>query len=293
MNDRIPIVLTFDNNLTRQACVFLNSLVRNSLDKTKYLIYVLYIDLSKESMWEIRKCCADLELEIHFFASNEFIGKGFEIRGITSTAYCRLAIPFILKDLERIIYCDVDMIVNSDLSELYNLNLNGKCIGGVKTSVTFNKLNNFDDTYINSGMLVWNIKGTPIELVNESIKLSSHSKYKYQDQDIINIVYKDYIFSEIPVFYNFVPKAIETSIIGKKSLEEEFSCNIPGENLEPRIIHYAGPKPWIFPVLMSDIWWEYARNSCVYSFKEYLEFIGKKPSVVDILKQIKRKIITW
>src|SRR5437763_16981533 len=60
-------------------------------------------------------------------------------QGLASSAtYVRLLIDQLLPaDLERVIYLDVDLIVRSDLSELWHFDLNGKTIAAVRDAVPY------------------------------------------------------------------------------------------------------------------------------------------------------------
>lgn len=91
----------------------------------------------------------------------------------------------ILKE-DKIIYLDVDTIVDGNLLELWSLNLNNNYIAAYFENWKYN--------YINSGVLLMNLK-----LIRETktddviIKLLKNCKFQFPDQDAMNLVFKNRI----------------------------------------------------------------------------------------------------
>lgn len=75
--------------------------------------------------------------------------------------FARIFIPNLISG-DRAIYMDVDAIVKDDLNGLYNLELNGKAIGGVLDTNPilrhFNVGLTKQQTYINAGMILFDLK---------------------------------------------------------------------------------------------------------------------------------------
>ena len=115
----------------------------------------------------------------------------------------RLFIPEMLIDINKVIYLDADIMFNCDIKELWDLNIENYCIGGVSDAglrAGFELPKNVEDgaikasDYINTGVLLMNLnrirsKGNMLELCCEYLKNNENSKFP--DQDAINYIYHD------------------------------------------------------------------------------------------------------
>lgn len=296
----IPIVFTFDNNLVDPAIVCMTSLLENKNNETFYDIYILYIDLEEKNRNKIEKAFSQSSgynitfLDVH----SEFdFSDGFEIRGITTTAYLRLLVPRVLKHIPKIIYADVDLIFMQDLGELYERELTKK-IGGVVCLVVANDLKylqkvGLSNNYINSGVLVFNNSRIQDEDVEKSLSLINN-RYTYQDQDIINISYAGEINSTVHLRYNFTPAAHELMLSNPERLFQMYSEEQVEDLFKAiAILHYTGPKPWRKKVALGGLWWEFYRKSSIADFRVYLiqQLLEKEiPPVIGLLKAIINKM---
>lgn len=153
-------------------------------------------------------------------------------------SYVRCYFSKILNE-DKILYIDVDAIVNGDLSKLWQKDT--KYIAGVHEPGEWDKHLNgkgYDDTYINSGVLLMNLKTIREKYLDDKmIKLLNTNKYAYPDQDVINIVFKDKI-EPLPVEYN--------------------STETTGFIDNAKIVHYIRQrKGWIKSSPRSEIWYNW------------------------------------
>lgn len=130
-------------------------------------------------------------------------------------ATVRCFLGSILKE-DKIIYLDVDTLVDGSLEELWNLNISNKCIAGRYEA----------KGYINSGVLLMNLNLIRNLKYEDKIKnLLENCKFQFPDQDALNLIYKIYK-TNIPKKFN---------ILGNKEPLEEKTI----------IRHFAGmTKPW-------------------------------------------------
>ena len=130
MNSQVvPIVFSFDRNLVFPACVCFSSLLLNAKETTFYDIYVMFpardecdftvFDRLKERYSNFR---------ISIIRVDKLFENAFEIRGVTTPTYYRLAIPELFPQFDKVIYADVDMIFRQDLAEVYQTNLENNYI---------------------------------------------------------------------------------------------------------------------------------------------------------------------
>ncbi len=296
----VPIVFSFDDNLKIPACVCISSLLQSKKKDTFYEIYILYIELEKETIDSLKRLENHFNnFSLQFVNVKTHLDDGFVIRGISKAAYSRLLIPRLFKKHVRILYSDVDVIFTDDLSNLLELPIDDfKVAGVIAPTISKNHIKRIGvkGEYINSGFLLFNTEAIVDQDVEESIKLVHSSKFKYQDQDILNIVYEGFIYTKLSARFIIGPeKVIPLSmgntenlinVFGKKGLSEIYSLK--------GIIHYVGPKPWESGnVSLGDIWWESFRNSIYYDLDFYINFqkvYVKLDTIVIVYNYIKKKI---
>lgn len=168
--------------------------------------------------------------------------------------YGRLFLNKILEKYEgidRIIYLDCDIIVNQPIIELFEIDLQGKCIGGVidgDNTVRLKALNIKGEIYINSGVLVIDTKRwVELDAGKRIIEYINNypDKLVYPDQDAINCVLCDEL-AIIPLQYNFFWCICERDIPKiKKYLDIPYSEDdifYAFHNI--KIMHYAGHNMW-------------------------------------------------
>ncbi len=185
-------------------------------------------------------------------------------------AYSRLFCSFTLpKEVEKILYFDADMICTGDITELYNIDFEGKMwIACRDKGIKQKDLDRLglpsDYPYINSGMLLINVKKIRKMYTEQDIAQKIREVHKvlvYPDQDFINKVFCDDI-KIVDNKYNLVAKDIRYNELTEK----------------PLIIHYAGSvKPWKEDVSRFD--------------KEYIEFYYDSMKLQGKLKEKKLKEI--
>ena len=276
----VPIVFTFDDNLKVPAGVCISSLLQSKKTDTFYEIYILYIELEEETINYLKRLEGHFNnFTIQFVCVKNHLDEGFEIRGISKAAYSRLLIPKLFKKHDRILYSDVDVIFTDDLSSLLELPIGDfKVAGVIALTISKNHIKRIGikGKYVNSGFLLFNNQVIEDQDLEESIKLVRSSKFKYQDQDILNIVYDGFIYTKLSPRFNISYKmVIPLSMGNTENLVKVYGENALSEiyNLKG-MIHYLGTeKPWGHGnVPLGDIWWEAFRNSIYYDLDFYINY---------------------
>lgn len=188
--------------------------------------------------------------------------------------YSRLFCAFYLpENVDRILYLDVDMICTGDISELYDISLEGKIWAGAEDrDIEEKDLLRLglpkDYKYINAGVALINVEKLRKNYSEQDILepiIKNHREWIYLDQDFVNKIFAGDI-KVVSNKYNLLAKSTRYS-----SLKEK-----------PLIIHYAGSvKPWDQDVSRFDI--EY-----IEPYYEILE-IEEKKEKLDQLKKEHRK----
>ena len=158
LND-ISITFCIDNNYLLNTYAALLSI----LDNKNYFTYIsFYILISKDFTNENINIISSLYEQYDFFnitflrMDNRF-DKIKTFRYITKSAYFKLALGDYLKNLNKTIYLDSDVIVFKDLANLYQHNFNGYLMLAIPTVFIGNKLIK-KDIYYNDGVLLLNLK---------------------------------------------------------------------------------------------------------------------------------------
>lgn len=167
---------------------------------------------------------------------------------ISPAAAYRLFAPEILKDLDKVIYLDADLIVLDDIQKLWDFDV--KYIAGVQDPLykLLAKRNNLKNLYINSGVMVLNLKNLRKINYIEKIQATQTDKYNLSllDQDIINIAFGD-VIEYLPLEWNVYSK-----------IYPETTYDMIKARNNPSIIHWCGKeKPFNANVWKADEWRKY------------------------------------
>ena len=167
----------------------------------------------------------------------------------TLATYYRLFIPEKLA-LERVLYLDVDVVVNGPIAELYNTDLGGTFLAAVQEP-SFDRHEQLEMSkeanYFNAGMMVINLdkwrKERLKERVIELVKRMPEAMV-YSDQCGINSIVNGRWTGVDPKF-NLVHAYADEDISG---LAKMFPENVlTNARKHPVIIHFSGAsKPWHF-----------------------------------------------
>ena len=273
----IPIVFGVDKNYLPYLSVALVSLIHNSSNLYKYDIYILHTELENKDI-EIISKLGQPNINVNFInVLKEIDSIALYSRAHYSISmYYRILIPKLFSQLEKVIYLDCDILVVDDISKLYF-----SYIGNNQISAAVNYLNrdmqkyvksklNMDyPKYINSGILIINIKEWLKNSVSEKIfdYIESHKDLVCPDQDAINCVCKNKI-KYLPSSWNFTWQ----HIVLETTLPYEQQKNFEDDASKPKsIIHYtSGIKPWKKMNWdnneYAENWWKYAERSPFYKF---------------------------
>ena len=297
-NQVVPIVFSFDKNLVFPACVCFSSLLSNAKETTFYDIYVL-TPAKEECDFSVFNRLKERysNFSISIIKVEKLFEHAFEIRGVTTPTYYRLAIPEMFPQFDKVIYADVDMIFRQDLANIYQTNLGNNYI-----AATYDLgMNLFDGwrqyvqsllelvpgDYIQAGFLIMNCQLLRNEKVPEQFKLLAKRKFRFQDQDVLNICCKGRI-KILPWHCNMTDNAFFFINEKPELLSEKYANSDIDEAKRMGNLHYNGHKPWKKFSVNFDIWWEYYRKSPFYDEKFYFKFFYNKLNEYDQLPLWKR-----
>lgn len=204
------------------------NLLIKMLEKYKQKIFFYHFDNRKISAWP----CFKEKMPPH----------------VTLQTYYRLFIPEILpSNINKVLYLDSDIIVLSDLLELWQTNITTYSVGviaGQWTNYTeaANRLDyNNKEIYFNAGVILMNLKYLrEINLTQKSIDFITNYQEKiiYHDQDVLNKLLVDSKLI-LPVKWNVC------SFKKTDHIPTIYQSTIHDARKHPCIVHFFSPvKPW-------------------------------------------------
>lgn len=269
INNKIPIVLITDSNYAMQVSVVISSIIANKNDSTIYDIFILANNLKKEDQEKLLTLSTN-NTHIEIIDMN---GKYTNLPNKThwsNAIFLKFDISNIIKNYDKIIYLDADIIVQKDLTDLYNVNLKDNYAAVVPDIAQVLKKEEILKDYFNyfcAGMILFNAKKIREEnLVEKMLQcyLDNNEKFLSLEQDIFNYIFGKKIihihpkFQYITLYDNFFPKNLLNFYRLKNQNE------LKEENLV--ILHYATMRPWKYSNLAyGRIWDKYYKLSPYYN----------------------------
>lgn len=266
MKKELSIAMTTDQNYILQTRVVIWSILRSASRDTFFKIHIL---CSPQLAQEDREKVLDLQrkwnnISICFDEIDEKIFKNARTTSYISIAtFYRLVISSIVED-DKCLYLDADIIVNTDLTEIYDTDLEGMYLAGVKDCFIQCNMQEYEsykdvleistmNCYINAGVVLMNLKEIRTHDMEKVFLLCIDKHYKIHDQDILNkccygkIKYLDLKYN---FFMDYCGRADMLSHTSFSSREIEDAGKYDG------ILHFPGKyKPWKFMKIRGSHWW--------------------------------------
>ena len=193
----------------------------------------------------------------------------------TTTALLKFRIANIFPQHNKILYLDGDIIVRAGLAELYNYDISDYYVAAVRDlpQVLYDKQPLGSEIagrdYFNSGVMLLNLKMMRDNDI-ENVLVETKRNYPDQslmDQNIFNIVFKDYVL-QLPFVYNscYINFFESRNRYDIALLNREYSTSYKSvyEILpDIKIMHFSSKlKPWYFyDVPLADEWLFYYKKS--------------------------------
>lgn len=242
MDKRISIVVVSDDYYSILLVAFLKSIEMNHKTDEIVDVYIIDDNISKNNVEKItNSLCLD-KMVLNWIEMKDAIPKDmnlpFVINSYPINIFVRLLIPyFIPSHIKKVIYFDVDMIMQDDISNLWKIDIGDFIVGAVSDTIgpvvriigegvkNYAELGlNPNEKYFNSGLLVINIERWLAENITQNTleTITKNKKYaSLSDQYGLNV-----------------------TIIGKwYEIDSTWSCfsvrNLPN----PSLIHYFHRKP--------------------------------------------------
>ena len=268
----MDIALCHDNNYAPYSSVVIASIMENNPNE-EITFHILHTDLTPGKC-EIIKSWVEVfnGKSVEFYQMKKDTFAEFPIDENTYLdygAYIRLYLGECLKQLDKVLYLDCDVIVNGSLCELWNTNISDYAVAGVRDRINdyirvYNRLGYpMSEGYINSGMMLINLKKwREDDFFKKAQQLACQkgaSVLKNHDQDIINAIYHGQILM-LPFRYNLLEYYLYVE--EWLYLDRKYYPEIIDACKNPAIIHFCMPqKPWHYECInpFKDLYYKYRK----------------------------------
>lgn len=283
--ETVPIVLAADQNYVPILYCCIQSIVGNASSERSYRIFIFHKDIDSDSQAVFQERLTSGHISI------TFVNVGMRVHGyileakehITTETFYRFLILDILKDYDKVVYLDSDMIICRDVAELYDTDLKDNLIAATRDPDFSGQCNRKHSDmreysheiiglkdpfrYFQAGVLVFNVrKFRKFITVKKLFEMADTGIYRFSDQDILNIVCKGrvkYLDMSWNMIFDCNHKRRDTVI---KYAPYWIMDEYEEARKHPYIIHYAGfLKPWMRPGEdFGYVFWETARKTPYY-----------------------------
>lgn len=260
----IPIFFAVDNEYIPFLAVTLQSIVEHSTEENYYVIKILCTNISEGNKEKINKYTKD-NISIEFVDLNYYIekikNKLYTRDYFSMTTYFRLFISNLYPQYNKAIYLDSDIVLLTDVAELYKEDIGDNLVGAVRDDI-IQQNEVFQEyvekvvgvssykNYFNAGMLIMNLDELRKNKFQEKfLYLLENVKYSVvQDQDYLNRICKGRV-KLLDASWNVMPNAT-------KDVNED---NI-------KLIHYNYQyKPWHYDnIAYANYFWNFAQKTEFY-----------------------------
>lgn len=318
--NKLPIFFTFNNDYCIPAAVAFYSLL-NSSKGTIWDMYVLHNDISSENQELLNSIVERFNdnCKLSFIKTGNFLdqywssgnfNKSVSLSKFTVDTIVRCFPASLLpKNIDRIIYSDVDVIFVKNIAEIYDVDLEDCYLAGIRNA--FSDASDFElshlskenyellkDSYLAGGLLVFNLKKIRNDNLEEkmfSVIMDDTIEKRWNDQDILNISCKGKVnflklnYISYPYLYeNLVDR--DNPLMSRLYTRDELYDSL----INPYIIHFAAKKPWNSQPNYSNLWWtifDYLKlpQSSIFKVNRFEPKIKRTP----LLIKNKQHIAIW
>lgn len=259
------ICTSANSKYTRYLYVMLTSLFENNRDDP-VTVFVLTADFTREDRLSLMKLAEHYQQTIRFIDIDREAFAHLPMNAKMSLeTYFRLKLPELLPDeINRILYLDVDIIVQGALRELCQMPMNGCSFAAchdfdmpeldVFRRELFHRTDHLD--YFNAGVMLWDMdrirqRYSFEDFMKAAVELGEN--LPFCDQEILNYISCGDVQLLDGRKYNYIA--------------ERYAYDFDHPYADSAlIIHFAGTNPWKLG-RQSDLymrWWEYAKKTPYY-----------------------------
>ena len=255
---KIDLCFITDETYVLPTATALESLKENKDPNVQYVAHVVCRDVSESGIATL-KGAAGCGVDVDIIERSSLPVSGSRVslvRHVSPTAIFKFFIPDILPHLDRVIYLDSDILIQGDLSELWQADISNLYAAVVKDSKCLESghshlewLGFRQGSYFNSGVMLLNLRlmrrdGITAKLMDYRIR----GRNRFMDQDALNVVFGGQV-RFVSIRYNCLNWLFEQGTIDE--LRELFGADdvadTPEQNWSRAVVLHMGgsEKPWM------------------------------------------------
>lgn len=311
--DKLPVFFCTDNNYTVPTYIAIYSLLHNYRGAQAIEVFILTTKVFSDENTKLLKSLSAKfpNVEIKAVAmDSQYDSVAIVNPRISTPTMYRLLIPRFVKDvygseMARCLYLDSDIVVEGDVSEFFNSDVEGFCIGAVRDR-TINPYNHAPyaktlgipslNEYVNAGVLLMNLREIDAQGLSAQLESAGYRKdFYYNDQDAINSVFYGRT-KLLPLRFNTFNQYIHSEDRGNVLIYGE--ANIQEARSSPIVIHYIGKKkPWSYrQTPLGKLWWKYVDMQDEAVIREYIQPFLKnnrvppRAAVIEAINQLTKRL---
>lgn len=275
----VQIAFACDNNYTPHLATSVLSLLKSGSKNNTYIINILDGNISSQNKKSLEKSWSIFKnKQINYIKiKSSLFNKTEDFLHLNQTAYFRLILPNIFKNLDKILYFDCDLLFFCDVAKLYQQDLGSKLAGVVKIfhpnyQEVLKKI--FPSEKIefcfNSGVMLLNLERMRLHHTSRILlefMNQNYDKLLTADQDILNIVLSGQVL-EFSAKWNVGSYVFYAKNQEQCGLSEKEFIDIKNN---PCVVHFDGSKPWSFGNL-------HPYHEHYYNYLNQTEFKKTKPA---------------
>lgn len=288
MEKNVTVAFITDNNFVMQTATAIRSLLDAANEGTRYDIRVVTADCSEAS----RAVLSALPGVTIVTASLDCYRDIRQLAHIPIACLLKFDLSELVKDADRVLYLDGDILVRSDLSELYETDLMGHLIGAVPQPVLIGT----GDMKFSAGILLFDAKRMREEHVRDRLVETRRAlgEQRSMDQQSFNLLFEnDYL--HLDPKYNLCPMQLRDAekLKGLAAVNEHYGTaytSVDEAVSGAAIVHFAtGQKPWLYDNLDFSADWYRCYQKTAFGNepldrRRYTVWISR----IDGLKQAKK-----
>lgn len=303
------LIVNCSNEYVLYLDTFLASLYKNSSSNRNYDVVVFETTISELNKEWLRHKYNKKNFLIRFFNPSSILNLNNLVKTqayYSKESFYKLIVPKLFKNYKKVIYSDIDIIFNCDISEISDIDISYRPIAATR-DLAFACLmddnfqnymksslgckNKFD--YFSAGLIVYNLDLITMQDVDNMLSLLHNNVFIMQEQDLLNKYFNGKIYS-LPYKYCF------NIILAKKNNIKQLSRNsIYFQEYKdavkyPKVLHYSGStKPWNnIPINKYDfLWWKYSSKFRI--LKKNIFFLKDKFKILFNITQRKDNLYKY
>ena len=203
--ERISLSFSISDNYAQHLAVVIASVLVNN-PKSDFVFHVLHRNITPENERKVKELEAmyrNCRVEFHHIDASQFEKFPIpeQLEHVTQEMYYRYILPEVLKDEDRTIYSDVDVLCVGDLKPLWELDLKGNILAAVSEGERGEFKKRLigltgDAPYFYSGLLVMDLRAMregDYARKQMETTVAMAGRIAWPDQDVINTVFRNKI----------------------------------------------------------------------------------------------------